>query len=349
MSNKTQDTNQNFDSQQNENKNKTFKKEPLSFFTIKLLLLILIFTTLVAIIISSVYIAQIQYENVTNNKVTKTINQKTENYYDILEKRCNGNSCCLSSLKFMRENNYKEVNKDYKCSDGFKAGGLRCITSYNWCKPIKTARTEIDTIFDYIELYLKNNKQIIEIKSVPNFNIPKDIDEIQIKKYFQIGDIYFAFVCRANMNSPISSDSKFSGILTAKSEDTEWQKFFEIKNLDGAKNNPLLFGNEKEKLFLAVVDAKGAGSGEGIMKLIASDDFGKTWQLDRCFYYGVYACLPKSFSDFDKKDCIDNESIFNDITNEFEINQFNKSIGKQELIIDKNCKNIDLKTNNIGL
>ena len=85
------------------------------------------------------------------------------------------------------------------------------------------------------------------------------------------------------------------------------------------------------------------------MKLIASDDFGKTWQLDRCFYYGVYACLPKSFSDFDKKDCIDNESIFNDITNEFEINQFNKSIGKQELIIDKNCKNIDLKTNNIGL
>ncbi|MCK5416441.1 hypothetical protein KAI92_03375, partial [Candidatus Parcubacteria bacterium] len=141
------------------------KKEPLSFFAVKLLLIILIFTTLVAIIISNVYIVQIQYKNVANNKITKAINQKTENYYDALEKKCAGESCCLSSFQYMKENNYKEVDKNGKCSDGLSRNTKYCATSFNekcpdgfnenmnrciillsWCEPIK----KLNLIGNYI-------------------------------------------------------------------------------------------------------------------------------------------------------------------------------------------------------
>ena len=215
-------------------------------------------------------------------------------------------------------------------------------------KPVEKEENE-SNIFKEIELQLKNGKQVIEIKNVPNFKLSADIDIAQIntmKKYFQLEDIYFAFVYRSNMNFLISSNNEISGILVAANGDTEWQKFFEIKNLTGAKNNPLFFGNKNEELFLAVVDAKGGGSGEGVMKLILSDDFGKTWQIDRCFYYGFdYACLPKSFDDFDKKDCTQDEYNFNNITGEFEEIYFNKYTNKKDVIINKDCKNIDVGNN----
>ncbi|MEA2065107.1 MAG: hypothetical protein U9O66_02315, partial [Patescibacteria group bacterium] len=40
---------------------------------------------------------------------------------------------------------YKEADENYKCPDGFKAGGLRCESSLNWCEPIK----ELNIIGDY--------------------------------------------------------------------------------------------------------------------------------------------------------------------------------------------------------
>ncbi len=47
------------------------------------------------------------------------------------------------------------------------------------------------------------------------------------------------------MNIPIFSDSKILGVFAVKNGNAEWQKFFEIKNLEGVKNNPLFFGNKK--------------------------------------------------------------------------------------------------------
>ena len=38
------------------------------------------------------------------NPVVKT----QENYYDALERKCDGESCCLSSLELMRQGNYRE-------------------------------------------------------------------------------------------------------------------------------------------------------------------------------------------------------------------------------------------------
>ncbi|MEA2098188.1 MAG: hypothetical protein U9P70_03900, partial [Patescibacteria group bacterium] len=113
------------------------EKETLSTTIMKILLAILLFTGMGTIIIGGGYIIGEYSKNVTSDQIIKQINQETENYYDLLKKKCAGNSCCLSSFKYMKENNYKEADENYKCPDGFKAGGLRCESSLNWCEPIK--------------------------------------------------------------------------------------------------------------------------------------------------------------------------------------------------------------------
>lgn len=113
------------------------KKEALSIAIIKILLAILLFTGMGTIIIGGGYIIWKYSKCVTNNQITKPINQETENYYGVLEKKCNDNSCCLASLRVMRENNYKEANENSKCPEGFNGNMMRCITSYQWCEPME--------------------------------------------------------------------------------------------------------------------------------------------------------------------------------------------------------------------
>ena len=63
--------------------------------------------------------------------------QKEENYYNVLEEKCAGDSCCLASLKVMRENNYKEAEENGKCPDDFNGNKMKCITGLKWCEPIE--------------------------------------------------------------------------------------------------------------------------------------------------------------------------------------------------------------------
>lgn len=114
------------------------KKEPLSIIIVKTLLAVIIFVGLGTIIIGGGYLIGKDYKNETNNKITEPINQEMEDYYDALEKRCAIDSCCLASLKIMRENNYREVDKDGKCPEGFNKVATRCIYHpLDWCEPIE--------------------------------------------------------------------------------------------------------------------------------------------------------------------------------------------------------------------
>ena len=127
------------------------KKEALSTVIIKILLAILLFTGMGTIIIGGGYIIGEYYKNITSNQVIKPIDQE-ENYYDILEKKCDNDSCCLSSLKVMRENNYREANENGECLEGFNGNMMRCITSLKWCeltKEIEWSSCEKD--FDCVE------------------------------------------------------------------------------------------------------------------------------------------------------------------------------------------------------
>ncbi|MEA1937104.1 MAG: hypothetical protein U9N04_03260 [Patescibacteria group bacterium] len=119
------------------------KKESLQNTTVKTFLAVLLFAGMGTIIIGGGYIIGEYSKNVTSDQIIKPINQETENYYDLLKKKCAGSSCCLSSFEYMKKNNYKEADENYKCPDGFKAGGLRCESSLNWCEPMEETESEV--------------------------------------------------------------------------------------------------------------------------------------------------------------------------------------------------------------
>jgi len=138
------------------------EKEPLSIMTVKILLAVIIFTGMGTIIVGGGYIIGEYSKNKASNQIVKPVNQETENYYNLLEKKCNGNNCCLSSFKTMRDNNYKEAGKDYKCPNGFKLGGLRCISSLKWCEPIKECVDEQNNHRKIGEIWLEDSTMFME-------------------------------------------------------------------------------------------------------------------------------------------------------------------------------------------
>ena len=113
------------------------KKESLSVIFVKTLLAVLLFAGMGTIIIGGGYIIGEYNKNKIGNEIAKPVDQKTKNYYDVLEKKCDGDGCCVSSLKTMRENNYKEADKDGRCPEGFYMNMMKCITSYQWCVPVE--------------------------------------------------------------------------------------------------------------------------------------------------------------------------------------------------------------------
>ena len=113
------------------------QKEPLSLMIVKIALAIAVFTGLGTIIIGGGVVIMKYYNSEVNNRIMKPINQETENYYDVLEEKCNGDNCCLSSLKHMRNNNYKKADENEECPEGFNRSMMRCITSYQWCEPME--------------------------------------------------------------------------------------------------------------------------------------------------------------------------------------------------------------------
>ncbi|MCK5084683.1 MAG: hypothetical protein KAQ64_03445 [Candidatus Pacebacteria bacterium] len=113
------------------------KKEALSIMIVKTLLVVIIFTGMGIIIIGGVYIIGSYHNAGVDKKITKPVDQETENYYNVLEKKCAGNSCCVSSLKTMRANNYKEADRNGECPEGFYMDMMKCITSYQWCVPME--------------------------------------------------------------------------------------------------------------------------------------------------------------------------------------------------------------------
>lgn len=134
MSNQTKNLNQNLD----QNNQKPF----LSPLTAKIILAIIIFAGSVIIIISGAKFIIEYYKTQNfqaNNQIVKPDNQQSQNYYDILEKKCGDvyDSCCLSSLDIMRQGGYKEADENGNCPDGFEKNMQKCITTFQWCEPIK--------------------------------------------------------------------------------------------------------------------------------------------------------------------------------------------------------------------
>jgi hypothetical protein len=134
---------------------------------------------------------------------------------------------------------------------------------------------------------LKSNKKIKEINRPTNITIPSGITKEQFAKFFELGTDKFALVQQASMNTGFFNDPKpYSGIWYAAVGDQEWKPFLEIKNdRSYTENNPFYLWNEGAKIKLLISDNRGAGSGEGIAKIIISENGGKNWKTERCFYF----------------------------------------------------------------
>jgi len=65
---------------------------------------------------------------------TKPI-QTDDPYYLKLEKQCDGNGCCLTSLRGMIAARSKLANGT--CPKGYRRNMLKCIHTYDWCEKIE--------------------------------------------------------------------------------------------------------------------------------------------------------------------------------------------------------------------
>ncbi|QQR84026.1 hypothetical protein IPJ72_02415 [Candidatus Peregrinibacteria bacterium] len=139
----------------------------------------------------------------------------------------------------------------------------------------------------------------------PNFSLPSDIHEAQVDGYSKLGDIYMALVRRPSMNVqieglPTEFNADFSGIIAANPSKGAWEKVVTISDVDPTdKNNPYALWTNQHYLFMTVVDQHGAGSGEGIMKVVASND-AKEWTKEACYYFGTNYNEPKESGNYFK-------------------------------------------------
>lgn len=196
------------------------------------------------------------------------------------------------------------------------------------------------------------------IDETPLFEIPEGIYPNQLQKYYLIDGTYYAVYQKANLNYPIVNSTSRSGILYAVEGDSKWKILFEIKELARSKNNPVNFWKENGTLFVIIVDADGAGSGEGIAKLFESSDKGKSWKIKKCFYltFDLFYKTIKNPSEegvnvtqaIDRYIALDDSALteeykLNPQTGEYEFVQFNKNTGEYETLVVDNCQNFELK------
>lgn len=145
---------------------------------------------------------------------------------------------------------------------------------------------------------LLKGSTISEIEN-PNLTLPSDINTAQIKKYFKMDEILFALVLRNNMNVvldlPTDFNPTFAGVLVANEGDDTWSVLTKIEDkADINKNNPYYLAVEGNKLLLTVVDAGGAGSGEGIMSVFDLSNK----NLESCYYFGLSFNDPEVDGDY---------------------------------------------------
>lgn len=154
--------------------------------------------------------------------------------------------------------------------------------------PTTTVQLDNATLMKQVYQHVEAGMPIVEIAD-PQLPLPDDIYPGQIKKYFQLGEFSFGLVLRSSMNFMLDladdQQPSFSGLLVSAAG-VPWRKYLEIWDAQPTdKNNPYYLWAQDGRLYLSVVDQLGAGSGEGIMKLVQLSATG-SWKIVDCYYFG---------------------------------------------------------------
>lgn len=147
-----------------------------------------------------------------------------------------------------------------------------------------------------VEMYTWDYNEGINVSSKNfeseiNRQMPSSVIPEQIERTYTFNGVDYAVFQKGDMNIIKPGDN--SGILYANRTDKEWNIYTLIQELSNSSNNPYFLDYQNGRLYALIVDTNGAGSGEGIGKLMSIGDTSNNWILDECFYYG----FPTQYSD----------------------------------------------------
>lgn len=149
----------------------------------------------------------------------------------------------------------------------------------------------------YLEEITKAVEKGATLKEIPDpkLEIPSEIHPKQMNKFFALDNLLIATVVKPSINiylegiqtnEEFRGENGFAGLLIAEKTGKKWEKIHEIQDKnsdDSTQNNPYYLWTDTNKLFLSVVDANGAGSGEGVMKVLIFNN--NEWKLESCHYF----------------------------------------------------------------
>ncbi len=121
-----------------------------------------------------------------------------------------------------------------------------------------------------------------------------------IYKNVKYGSKNYAIYQRCSMNIPHPKEvcdvkPQESGIIEISAENKKCTKILTVRDKTGydtSANNVYDMLYRDNNIYALIVDQTGAGSGEGIAKLISSSDNGINWKISQCFYY-----IPEDYKD----------------------------------------------------
>ncbi len=180
-----------------------------------------------------------------------------------------------------------------------------------------------------IQKALASGSELSHIVKSDAWKIPGGVDPMQISRgaTFSSENAIFAFVEQPNQSNPLWLASgvslfgrpglesyppvNFAGMLLSRDGGSTWRTVFSLPPVSPTGQNegslppfnPVGMFVEKGLLWLDVVDASGAGSGEGTLVRYSSAD-GFAWKkADGCFYfitesYFDLSKLPETYTDY---------------------------------------------------
>lgn len=125
-----------------------------------------------------------------------------------------------------------------------------------------------------------------------NYSLPEGISPNQIIATYWFEDspgqhTYFALFQKEAMNNFSGVTGGRAGLLFKPGAAMEKSPYILAEIIDQSEthNNPFYFWQEGGDLYFLIIDSSGAGSGEGMAKVLKSSDQGKSWHTTSCFYY----------------------------------------------------------------
>lgn len=215
------------------------------------------------------------------------------------------------------------------------------------------------SVFKNITTQLKRSK-LLEIDQPGTISFSStDVGRNQPVRYFKLGDMYLMLSAHPgslSLATDFSRPAENTGIWYASSSTAaHWQPLTVLSNSSWIQNNPFYLWSSKGKLNLLAIDGRGAGSGEGLAKVLTSSNGGANWKITRCFYYGGnfpalvsdtvatrknFSTLLNRYLQTKQSSGTPTEYRFNPRTGNYEGRQKSKVTGKTETFVEEACKDI---------